>query len=330
MKHHTSDFQALHDFRRLSDQVARRASPELVFEIRRARDRRELAIQLCEATEGAIPSFSLSATPRDDPEQLGGAIRRVLGITYQDQIQYRPDYPALNWWRGVLEQAGVLVFQARDVPVKEARAFSITDAPFPVVVTNIKDAPRARLFSMLHEICHIALQKGGVCDLYEEGDGPSTDDRQIEVLCNRAAGAALVPRECLLSEPVVQQKGRATIWDDEEVRFLADRYGVSREVLLRRLLICGRTTEEFYRARRRELLREYEALEQQRQPGFAPPHRVAVSVAGTFFVRLVLSSYYQDKITASDVADFLEIRLKHLKTIEAEVLGSSGGTGAGA
>ena len=54
--------------------------------------------------------------------------------------------------------------------------------------------------------------------------------------------------------------------------------------------------------------------------GFAPPDRMAVSKAGPFFVRLVLDSYHQEKITANDLSSFLEVRLKHIPKIEHAVL----------
>jgi hypothetical protein len=38
------------------------------------------------------------------------------------------------------------------------------------------------------------------------------------------------------------------------------------------------------------------------------------------FVKLVLDNYRQDNITASDVADFLEVRRKHWDKIETAVL----------
>jgi hypothetical protein len=46
---------------------------------------------------------------------------------------------------------------------------------------------------------------------------------------------------------------------------------------------------------------------------------VALGRAGRLFAQLVLSNYYLDRVTASDVSDFLEIRLKHLPKIEAEL-----------
>jgi Zn-dependent peptidase ImmA (M78 family) len=130
------------------------------------------------------------------------------------------------------------------------------------------------------------------------------------------AGAALVPATYLLQEPLVKNKPKYTDWPDEEIRALAAQYGTSRETLVRRLLILGRVTERFYREKRKQYWQEF-AAQRRRLSGFAPPDVMAVSRAGKLFARLVLSNYYQDRVTASDVSDFLEVRLKHLRKIEA-------------
>ena len=161
----------------------------------------------------------------------------------------------------------------------------------------------------------------------QETPSAASEEQRVEVFCNLVAGATIVPQEYLLLEDVVAARQGATVWTDEDLSYLADRYGPSREVILRRLLICGRTTDAFYRAKRRQLLEEYELAARQAaakgRPGFAPPHRIAVSSAGRLFVRLVLDGYHQDRITASDVADFLSLRLKHLGKVESEVLKSA-------
>jgi len=176
---------------------------------------------------------------------------------------------------------------------------------------------------MLHELCHIVLREGGLCDLDEESRRPP-EELQVEVFCNHVAGAALVPIEYLLEEGLVRSKQGRSEWSDEEILILANRYGVSREVLLRRLLICERTTYAFYRRKRKQFQEEYEEqAERPSRPGYAPPDRVAVSSAGPFFVRLVLRNYHQENITESNVSDLLEVRLKHLPKIEAAVLGRS-------
>ncbi len=317
------DVGPLHDFRRLPGKVAGVQSPELRFEIRRAQSRRELALDLYRAIGGSPPIFSLSATLTDEPEVVGTAIRDVLGIRYEDQVEWTGSYGPFNAWRSALENACVLIFQATTVAVTEARGFSIGEAPLPAIVVNVKDSPRGRTFTMLHELTHLMLHRGGLCDTLEEAER-RPEDQRVEVFCNHVAGAALVPGWHLLAEELVRSKVPQVEWPDDEIAWLAKWYGVSREVLLRRLLILERITRAFYDRKRREYREEYEEQAVQRRvEGFAPPHQVAISAAGPFFTRLVLSNYHQDHITASEVSDYLEIRLQHLPRIEAAVLGHS-------
>lgn len=317
-----ADFQPLRDFRRLAGLLASTESAELRFEVRQAQNRREFAIELYELMEGPPLRFDLTATLSDNPEEVALRLRQFLDVSYGNQLQWKPGYDAFNHWRAALGRVGVLVFQAADTEVAEARGFSIYAEQFPAVVVNIKDSVSGRIFTMLHELSHLALHEGGLCDLSEEGR-LFANESQIEVFCNRVAGATIVPRRQLLEESVVVSKSHDAQWEDDEIRFLADRYSCSREVILRRLLICGRLTEEFYRAKRSQLLKEFETEKAERKEGYAPPHRVAVSTAGPFFVSLVLNNYYQGNINVSDVSEFLGARLKHLGKIESAVLASS-------
>ncbi|NQT82778.1 ImmA/IrrE family metallo-endopeptidase [bacterium] len=310
------DFQPMRDFRRFPGEVPGTESPKLRLEIRRARDRREIALELYMEMEGQLPEFSAGASVSDDPEELAAEIRNLLGVSRKDQVEFRDDYQALHRWRSALERAGVLVFQARGVELSEMRGFSISEVPFPAVVLNINDSVRGRIFTMLHDFVHIMLRDGGLCDLGEADRPP--EEQRVEVFCNRVAGAVLVPKHDLLQESTVMRKRKGAGWSDDEIFELARRYRVSGETLLRRLLICGRITRQFYQEKRKESEEEHRP---QAQGGFAPPHRAAISTAGALFVRLVLNSYHQENITASDLSDFLDIKLKHVPEIEREVMG---------
>jgi Zn-dependent peptidase ImmA (M78 family)/transcriptional regulator with XRE-family HTH domain len=311
-------FDPLHDFRRLPGSRVRGQSPELVYEIRRAQERRDLALELYGTTEGDLPPFGIGGSTRGDPEELAAAIREFLGINYDEQVMWSSVTRAFRRWRAALESRLVLVFQAPRISPTEMRGFSISETPMPVVVLNSKDSVGARIFTMLHELCHVVIRNGGVCDLGSD---------RTEVFCNHVAGAALVPAEYLLREPLVGQARKKDGWTDADLRALATRYGVSREVILRRLLVLGRTTEAFYRRRRDKWQAEFDALD-KRSTGGPAPHVLAVSRAGPLFVRLVLANYRQENITASDVADFLAVKLKHLPKIESEVSGPTGGVAA--
>lgn len=313
------DFEPLRDFRRFPGELAPPESPELRFAVRKARDRREIALELYEQLEGELPKFSGEASLLDDPETLALSIRDLLGITLQDQLEFRGSYDAFNSWRSALENAGVLVFQASRIKLEEMRGFSIGERPFPVIVVNIKDFPVGRIFTMLHEFTHILLGNTGICDLEEEGDRPR-DYQQVEIFSNRVAGATLVPEHDLLRERLVVEKGLGAEWSDQEILKLARRYRVSREVVLRRLLILERTTTEFYRTKRRELQEEWIARREAVAAGPVLPHRKAISSGGPLFTRLVLESYHRENITAADLSSLLNIRLKHLGRIERDVV----------
>lgn len=96
---------------------------------------------------------------------------------------------------------------------------------------------------------------------------------------------------------------------------------MSREVILRRLLILGRTTEAFYERKRKEYLAQYAQLAAQarerarEQEGHAPVFRIALRDNGRWYTRLVLDAFEGERITASDVSDYLGVRLKHLDRI---------------
>ena len=315
-------FDALRDFRRLPQGMVGTQSPELAFEIRRARARREIALDLYQELVGEAPkAFSATASVDENPETVAGRLREYLGVKPDEAASWKMVYDAFNRWRAALEAAGALVFQAEGVETSEVRGFSLSERLLPVVVVNIKDVVVGRIFSMLHETAHLTLRQGGLCDFEEES--PRAQER-VEVFCNRVAGATLMPEASVLAEEMVRQH-KGMQWSHGEIVFLAQRYRVSREAFVRRLLVLGKTSEDFYRKKRKELQAEYQAQQEEIEQrkalgvetgGFAPPDRMAVSKAGPFFVRLVLDSYHQEKITANDLSSFLEVRLKHIPKIE--------------
>jgi len=264
--------------------------------------------------------FNVRITLRDDPETAAEKIRAALGVRTKVQSQWRVDNEAFREWRALLEHAGILTFQATDLELEEARGFSISLRPFPVVVANIKDAYRGRIFTLLHEVAHIALNEGGICDL--DDNQRRNAAAQIEAFCNRIAGAVLFPRQDLLATTEVRNHRPPDMtWSDEEIQSLSRKFGGSREALLVRLLALGRTSEKFYYRKRDEYRLEYAKWREERKQGFAPPHVVSLSSAGPLFTSLVIENFNREHITASDVSDYLQVRVKHLPEIQRDYTG---------
>ena len=313
------DFEALRDFRRLPDQLYTEPTPELNLEIRRAHLRRETALELAAGLGIDFPRIRVGRANLQDPNRLAQEARQLLGVSLQQQCVWRDRYEALHGWIGALERSGVLVFQTSAVSLDEMRGFSISAVPFPVIVVNAKDSPRGRVFTLVHEFAHLLINRGGLCDLHTTTRAQSLEE-ETEVFCNQVAGCFFLPEEAFLREPIVTSKTRRAPWEESEIRQLAEKYSVSQEVVLRRLLTLGRITESFYRQRRQELLEAYKREAARGQGGYAPYHLVKVRDLGRAFIRLVLEAYHTETINSSDVAEMLGVRLKHLPTIEQEVV----------
>jgi Zn-dependent peptidase ImmA (M78 family)/DNA-binding XRE family transcriptional regulator len=308
-------FHPMHDFRRQAGQVELPRSPELTMEIRKAHDRREWAMELYKEIEEEPPDVQSVIATEADPEVAATTVRNFLRASLNNQVTWRTEYEAFREWRLLVERAGILTFQAVGVEVQEARGFSISERPLPVAVANIKDAPRGRIFTLLHEVAHILLRDGGICDLHESDEDESS---RVEAFCNHVAGAALFPRTPLLNTDVVRQHPKGDpAWSDDELAALSRLFGGSREAALVRLLTLGLTTNQYYHRRRDYFLRLY-AAQRQRQSGFVPPHEVALTSAGPTFTGLVLENFNRERITASDVSDYLQIRLKHLPEVQRD------------
>lgn len=309
----------MHDFRRLPGEVAQVYSPSLRLEIMSAYRRRTVAISLLEELGQAAPKFTHRMSLDVGPEVAGGIAREILGVNYAQARLWRDDRKAYNGWRRAIEGTGVLVFQAVGVGVGEMRGFSIAEDTLPIIAVNKKDRVHGRIFSLLHEFIHLLLHESGLCDFDEDALRPPAESR-VEIFCNHAAGAALVPRDDLLREPIVAGRGEGRHpWSDDELTALGRIYGVSREVVLRRLLILGRTSQDYYGTRHAAFMAQYRREEEEK----TPPEKFmrnmpqeAVSNYGEAFTNLVVDTYHQDRIPLSDAAQYLGVRAKHLPRVE--------------
>lgn len=315
-----TDPPPLHDFRRLPGVDISEPSPDLLFEMRRAQRRRAVALDLLMELGTEVPRLRLRADVEGDVDAPAQRAREWLGVSLADQESWKSDYDPLNGWIAALESRGVLVFQTGEVQLEEMRGFSLTDTPLPAIVLNGKDRPRARVFTLMHEFGHLLIKRGGLCDPTRVGGRGRTENERIEIFCNRFAGTLLIPTDALHADPAVREI-RGPQWSDETLRTLADRFSVSREVVLLRLLSIGRTTQAFVSEKLTQYRQEYARLAAQRteQAGFAPLHRIAVRDNGREYVRLVLRALDGNRITFADAADYLGVRLKHLNNIADDV-----------
>lgn len=310
-------FTTMRDFRRLPTEIVRAFSPALVLEMRRAQFRQNIASELAESS--GAERVSIHAAAKEGAEVVAERLRDALNISVAIQWAWKDELDALNHWKRAVERLGVLVFQFGKVDVVEARGFSSFDERAPLVAINSKDAVRGRIFSLFHELAHIALRTGGVCDWL----GANGDTGAIETLCNRIAASLLIPRTALLSLDIVREHTDQR-WLDPELTQVADTFYVSREAALLRLVEIGKASQSFYQEKRMSLLEEYRQFAGKKRFGRGTPVTKTVARLGVLFPRIVLEAHHSDLISAGEVSDYLDLKLKHLGAIERAVFETVG------
>jgi len=296
------------DFRTLPKTVRKPFSEKTLLAMRRARRLQSLAEDMNKALERKFRVEIGQATLSDDPQTLASRTRKRLKVLLEAQFTWKDEAAAFTEWKRRVEESGALVFEL-SFPIQEGRAFSFAEADLPAIVLNSNDVIIARTFSLFHEYGHLLLGQSGICDLSEEG-------KVVEQFCNRFAGELLVPKQALLDHPLVKISRAVTAWSEEDLQQIARQFKVSREVILRRLLVVGRTTERFYQQKRDEW--EHKLKEQHKRPkgGRRVPAKQCVRQNGISFTSLVLESARLEKITYRDVSDYLSVGLKHLAAVE--------------
>lgn len=319
-----TDFAPLRDFRRLPEEPEKTLSPQLAYHIRTAYERRELGLELFQDLDSSPQLFPLKFTLNDNPEAVGQAIRVFLDVDEESQRAWAKQNWAFDFWRRRLEERDILVFVVsgphRGVELTEMRGFAIAAPQLPVIVINGKDYSQGgKVFTLLHELCHILLGESAISNGASEDPGLASAERKIERFCNLVAAATLMPRDLLMSFEEVAASGRRE-WKDNELHAIARQIGASRDALLLRFVTVGRASWDFYLAQRRRFLDEYRqrAEERSKDKGSVPIKRsiMLMSWNGRGFTRLVLRSYYNKRITLNDVSSYLGAKLKHIPKLE--------------
>lgn len=178
----------------------------------------------------------------------------------------------------------------------------------------------------LHELCHIGLNTGGLCDLHEShGRSHHSDRDEREHSCNQFAAAVLMPRGLLLSQASVRDADQSKAWTPEELRDLGGFFGASSEATLLRLVSVGKATWNTYWSVKPQLDELYERYRQEQKDrqkeGSGGPNYYTVKARdlGHGYVSTVLSAYDSRVISSLDVADYLDVRFDQVERLSKAV-----------
>ncbi len=297
-------------FRTLANQ-----KPELTTELKllieRVERQREIYLSLREDLDGAdLPRFEEPEDlPRDNPKEAAKVARRWLGLD---------DNNTFDSYRAALETRGVLVFRSNGYNGKWQIAkkspilgFSIYDRDCPVIVVKKQASESQQSFTLMHELGHLLLHRSSSID----------DERDIqfhqqghEKDANTFAGHLLVPA-AFLARVDDKYRPRQVSEFDEWLKPLRRKWGLSTEVILRRLLDVGRLSQEQYADYRH--WRSAQSSPEQNGGARMNRHREPSHIFGDRFVRAVLDALNSRYITLAKASSYLDgLKINDLHRLE--------------
>ncbi|OAI13795.1 MULTISPECIES: helix-turn-helix domain-containing protein [Methylomonas] len=285
------------DLRTVEGQANRKFSAELLDLIKLMQQRQEwYKDYLQQHFVGPNPIVGRFAV-KDGVTTIVHDMRTALGVGIHPQRGSWEDY-----YRDLvnrIESVGVLVMRQSDVGhytrplrVEEFRGFAIADGYAPIIFVNQADALGARLFTLVHELCHIWIGQSGI------SDASTQTHREEEVLCNAVAAEFLVPATEF--QPLWQQGQKN--WQSN-LPTLETHFHVSTWALARRALTLNFITPDEYQ---RYINAQQAAYQDRNDEGGGPGYyRTKKAQISQRFSRAVVSEALSGQLLLREASQLL-------------------------
>lgn len=292
------------DFRTLRDTPLREPSVDLLDTLYLCQRRQDWFREYAQI-HGLPPVAFVGHVRLDDaPETVATTLRDALGLSVAKRQALPTWTEALRQLIARAEDAGVLVMASsivganshRKLDVGEFRGFALADELAPLLFLNAADSKAAQMFSLAHELAHLALGQSGVSNA-ETGRVP---EQAIERWCNRVAAELLMPltalREAIQRDAPIEQ----------EIQRLARLFKVSSLVALRRLFDAGFINEVTLWQHYRQEVERLNRLE--RASGGGDFYRTLGARTGKRFARALVGSALEGQTLFQDAFRLLGVR----------------------
>jgi len=282
--------------------------PKTILSVRKARALLYSLIELKEELGLPITRFLHQASLEDDGSEVAKHFRKEWNL---DEIrEYQNINIALEAYIEKVESLGIAIFQL-PLTKDDLRGFSIVDEQLPIIVIKRgNEPPTAKIFTLFHEVGHILLNEGGICDIKIHNEQQS-----IEKWCNAFAAEILVPSKELLNNPIVKRylsTGQQE-WTQNDLIEVGSYFHVGPLVILRRLLDHDRTTKEFYEEKH-NVWNKPSFRRAKKTEGRNIPKEI-IKERGKTYISLAFNAFEQNKINLKDLSDYLGAKLSYIPKI---------------
>lgn len=299
-------------FRTLSNQKTA-LSPKIKIIIERAERQRDIFLALREEISDEESTFNPPRLPRG--VALAAAAARVwLGLKEEN------DFAS---FREAIQAKGILVFRSNgyngkwQIPAESPiLGFNLFDVRCPVIVVRKERSEERQAFTLMHELAHVLLHRSSSID--DASDFNSHEGHERDA--NHFAGLVLVP-DAFLAKIDIATRPLDVSEFKEWLHPFTRRWGVSAEVVLRRLMDTDRLPREEY-ASYRDWQGQQPVPPLEGQAVRTYRYREPTHLFGTAFVRTVLDSLISRKITLTRASAYLDdIKVADVHKLERHYAG---------
>ncbi|WP_250482196.1 XRE family transcriptional regulator [Caballeronia sp. GACF5] len=307
------------EFRTLPETEMQSLTRDTYLQIRRAH---AYQLSLEEVFDGRNPAGEqiwkkLTLSQSEPVAEQAQRVRDALGITLEQQTEWKSDDQALKQWRKAVEDGGVFVFKA-SFKQADISGFCLIDKSFPLIYLNNSTTKTRQIFSLFHELAHVLLSVNGLSKFDQRyiEDLPQAE-KKIERFCNAIAAEVLIPAADFM-QCAARLPRNAELSSERDFSELASRYGVSREAVLRRLLDQGRVSQSFYRHKA-----DLWASQKKESTGGSYYLNQGAYLSDRF-AREVVGRHYRHQLSLEQAADFLGIKPRSFAGFEERILQGAG------
>lgn len=300
-------------FRTITNQKPR-LSRKVRALVERVERQREIFVSLLEDMdeptdmEWCPSDFDFKQT--DDVKRVAGTARTWLGLEATETF---------NSYRRAVESKGILVILSngyqgkwkieKDDPIG---GFSLYYPIYPVIVIKKQASEGRQAFTLMHELGHLLLHRGSFIDEDQE----FYSYRGKERVANAFAGNLLVPDSHLVEIDLEKFPRDSVSAFDGFLKNHRDKWSVSVEMILRRLLDEGhltRTQYQAYRTWRDNLPQPAPASGGQRHRYSEP-----IRIFGEPYVNTVFDALHSKKITLTKASAYLDnLKISDVRQLES-------------
>lgn len=294
------------DFRGRSDTTL---SADLAREMRRAEQHRDAMLDLAGPNERRLPRGQISWKNIGERTH---ELRRQFGLTEVFVPPESANSQVFNFWRGLLEDHGVLVFQTTKISLDTFRGLSVHHDELPIIMVNGGDSPAGRTFTLFHETAHLINRTSGLCTLRE-----SVNE---EAIANNFAASFLMP-EAAVSSMFARNEDPLTAAERLARHFKVSNLAAA--VRLRRLgFIDDEDLDEIRSASDEVWARAREA--NKHKDGFVPPWRLRYRDLGPAYIGAVARALEDRRVDLVDATYLLNARLPMVEQMLGEYYRTGG------